>query len=891
MAKGFNIRAWLGLDTKSFDKGIKKSRQNLTGFQKGLRGINDTLRGLQFAAIGVTAVGAFSRAITVMKGFETSMARVKVLSGATDDQLVQMEATVRDIGATTKFSAIEGAEGLQFLAMAGLEVDESLAALPSTMNLAGAAMIGVGRSADIVTNVLSGFSLGAHEASRVADVFAQASRSANTTVDELYEGIKLIAPAYNNLGLSVEEAARDMSLLANSGIKAEQAGTALAGAMSRLLRQPPLVSKALKQLGVTVTESKLKQEGLIGVIRELRDVGIDATQMTKILGLHWKTAGALISLTDDKIESLTDKINDNTGASKYMSEEGIGAIDKSIKLLISAVDELILSFGQDEGLAKHISVLIDFMRSLVMGFTKLSGAGQALQIAILGLAIKTKMFSTNLVFAVKNIRLLPITLRLATASTKSFGMAMKSASGLIGIALIAVEALVIAFANYESAATKAAKAEQKLRDAKKSAKETTTEELIKKENELLVIRGEQERALDDQKRLLKGLLEIEGGAAPATVKARKSSIESISKEIENTEKHIQIVRKEFRDREIAEMKRESDAAKQVAYDKLISEMKAEDAAQKIAEENAKRIQAAISLRTDEIKTIKQAKAALAVLGEAQETASGRKLEEINARINILKNLVKSLESAGKTTSITPKTTATDSMSALSPADGLNEKALQGVIDGKQKLIDLTRQQTEEQLKLLDAQERLTYVNGGVWKDYRNDINEAMNTGSLFEQSLISLSQELSALAVGFEGDAKDLGYAMEEITKKTIKMFISEGVAAVVAKALATTPFPLSLVAAPAAGAAASALFSAAIPGFNTGGIADGNVVGGSSFAGDKKLIRVNSGEMILSKGQQSNLHNMIKTGGGAGQVEFVIKGDTLVGALNNNKAKRGSFS
>ena len=101
-----------------------------------------------------------------------------------------------------------------------------------------------------------------------------------------------------------------------------------------------------------------------------------------------------------------------------------------------------------------------------------------------------------------------------------------------------------------------------------------------------------------------------------------------------------------------------------------------------------------------------------------------------------------------------------------------------------------------------------------------------------------------------------------------------------------TAQIPFGYLAIPAVIAAVSAMF-AAIPKFETGGI-----VGGSSFSGDNIMARVNSGEMILNGSQQANLFRMANGGsGGLREVEFNIKGDTLVGAINNSRVKRSKFS
>ena len=101
----------------------------------------------------------------------------------------------------------------------------------------------------------------------------------------------------------------------------------------------------------------------------------------------------------------------------------------------------------------------------------------------------------------------------------------------------------------------------------------------------------------------------------------------------------------------------------------------------------------------------------------------------------------------------------------------------------------------------------------------------------------------------------------------------------------AMLPFPANI----AAIATAVATVASVIAKINSiknsaGKFAEGGIVGGTSFSGDKLFAMVNSGEMILNKRQQGNLANML---GGGGQVEFHISGDSLVGVLNNRQNKR----
>src|SRR5690554_5207658 len=172
--------------------------------------------------------------INLMADFGQEMSTVRAITGATDAQFEQLQNTARELGATTRFSASEAAAGIQFLARAGFEVDDILASIEGTLQLAQAGAMGLAEAADIASNVLTGFRLNAAETSRVVDVLALASNSSNTNVSQLGQAMSMVAPVAAGLGVSVEEASAAIGALSDAGIQSSRAGTGLRRVLSSL---------------------------------------------------------------------------------------------------------------------------------------------------------------------------------------------------------------------------------------------------------------------------------------------------------------------------------------------------------------------------------------------------------------------------------------------------------------------------------------------------------------------------------------------------------------------------------------------------------------------------------------------------------------------------------
>lgn len=200
-----------------------------------------------------TAIGGF--ALKATADFESAMSEVGAISGASGDDLKKLEEKAKSMGASTKFSATESAEALKYMAMAGWKTEDMLGGLEGIMNLAAASGENLGTTSDIVTDALTAFGLSASDSGHFADLLAKASSNANTNVSMMGETFKYVAPVAGALGFSAEDVALAVGLMANSGIKASQAGTSLRASLTNLADPTKEMSNVMVSLGLATEDT------------------------------------------------------------------------------------------------------------------------------------------------------------------------------------------------------------------------------------------------------------------------------------------------------------------------------------------------------------------------------------------------------------------------------------------------------------------------------------------------------------------------------------------------------------------------------------------------------------------------------------------------------------
>ena len=338
---------YLNFDTKinekGFNEGVSKiSKIATTGLGVAVGNAMTKVAG-KVGEIGTAA-------IKVGMTFEAEMSKVSAISGATGDELSSLTDKAKEMGAKTKFSATESAQAMEYMAMAGWKTEDMLNGIEGIMNLAAASGENLATTSDIVTDALTAFGLSAQDSTHFADVLAAASSNANTNVSMMGETFKYVAPVAGALGFSVEDCGVAIGLMANSGIKAGQAGTSLRQMLSRLTKPTKEVQTAMNTLGLSLTDSVGNVKSLDTVMSDLRSgfSGLSKAEQTQIatsLAGQEAMSGllAIVNASDEDFNKLKDSIYNADGAAAEMAATMQDNLAGQITILKSGLEGLGIS--------------------------------------------------------------------------------------------------------------------------------------------------------------------------------------------------------------------------------------------------------------------------------------------------------------------------------------------------------------------------------------------------------------------------------------------------------------------------------------------------------------------------------------------------------------------
>lgn len=344
---------------------VFNTRINTEGFQSGLSEIQQQTRGLSGTtqtALGTLAANAamsvanavkdaFTEAASYVvetgKSFEASMSQVTATMGLTtaSEEYEVLSAAAKEMGATTKYSATQAGEALNYLALAGYSAENSVKALPTVLNVAAAGGIDLAYASDMITDSMSALGLEMSDLTGFSDKLAKTSQKSNTSVAQLGEAILTVGGTAKSLAGGVDELNTMLGLIADNGIKGAEGGTALRNIILSLSAPTDTAAAALKELNVQAFDSD-------GNLRELSDVFGDLNtalapltdeEKTQFLNkifnkVDLKAVNALLGTTSTRFDELRGYIEDCDGAAAQMAETMSDNLEGDMQILNSSLE-------------------------------------------------------------------------------------------------------------------------------------------------------------------------------------------------------------------------------------------------------------------------------------------------------------------------------------------------------------------------------------------------------------------------------------------------------------------------------------------------------------------------------------------------------------------------
>lgn len=267
--------------------------------------------------------------VQVGSDFEASMSQVAATMGIdkTTADYKKLEQSAKDMGATTKYTASEAADALNYLALAGYDANKATETLPKILTLAQAGGMDIATTSDLVTDAMGQLQMETSELDTFIDQMAKTSQKSNTNVQQLGEAFLTVGGAAVTTGQDVDKVSTALGILANNGKKGEEGGTALRNILLSLTAPTAQAEAELKNLGVSVADSKGNIKDINVVMSELNKslAGMSESSKTQALSTIFNKRDlsgvqALLASTNGEFSKLYEEIKNSSGAAEQMAD-------------------------------------------------------------------------------------------------------------------------------------------------------------------------------------------------------------------------------------------------------------------------------------------------------------------------------------------------------------------------------------------------------------------------------------------------------------------------------------------------------------------------------------------------------------------------------------------
>jgi TP901 family phage tail tape measure protein len=341
------------------------------------------IRGIGNAAGGVGLIAAAGLGVAIKKfaEFDKQMSSVAAATHAPKEELAALRAEAIKLGADTKFSATEAAQGIEELAKAGVSTADILGGgLKGALDLAAAGDLSVADSAEIAASALTQFGLSGKDIPHLADLLAAGAGKAQGSVTDLGAALNQSGLVAAGMGLSIEDTTGSLAAFASAGLTGSDAGTSFKTAIQRLQAPMGRGKKALDEYGISAYDAQGNFVGIANVAEQLKTKLSGLTQQQKdaalaqIFGSDAIRVGTIMYKNGAKgMQGWIDKTND-AGFAAETARLRTDNLAGDVERLGGSLDTLFIGIGGGAD---------GPMRDLVQGLDSILSAAGALPPGIL----------------------------------------------------------------------------------------------------------------------------------------------------------------------------------------------------------------------------------------------------------------------------------------------------------------------------------------------------------------------------------------------------------------------------------------------------------------------------------------------------------------------------
>jgi len=337
--------------------------RNMRSIRRAINGVVASVIKLG-AILGVVSLIIMAKAVSSFAKFEQSIVNATSVTGKLGDEFLIVKGHLSNLaqvlGKTTVFSAREAAEAMYDLASAGIEVGKMTKEdMIPILDLAAATQSELKFATETLTSTIAQFGLSITDTERVSDVLTGTITSTKATIEKMSIALAYVGPIAHGTGLSLEETAAALGMLYNAGLPASMAGTALRGALLRLMNPTAAAKDTIKSLGLTLSDVDPTLHKFADIVKTLGERQMTTAQSAIIFGVRAASGMVALSGAADKLELLTEKLHNVQGLTREIAEVQLSTLSGAFILLKSALEGLMISMGSvaNKGVKGFISEL------------------------------------------------------------------------------------------------------------------------------------------------------------------------------------------------------------------------------------------------------------------------------------------------------------------------------------------------------------------------------------------------------------------------------------------------------------------------------------------------------------------------------------------------------